>query len=295
MDLEEQLSRLDLSTYPIKEIEKIVEGLYKLGLLSTSIPAGATFQRCSPISLNETIYSVSRLSYNPHPEKFGRANASCLEKFGRAYFHNIQMFYGCYDVPNEQTIEQIRESSVKERAVSFFEAKAHRYPALIYSKWLVKQPLQVGCIIHPSVFPNSNNDYLEELKNNYTSKVERNIDASLDNIWAQVCAQFAKVFLDDNDYNYLFTALLTNKLLEVSKLSKVSPYDGILYPSVKAEGNYCMNLALTKDAVDRKISFMKACKSSIKVDDNGKYYTIPIQRGVSPDGQKLIWFDEPKH
>ena len=280
MDLEEQLSRLDLSTYPIKEIEKIVEGLYKLGLLSTSIPAGATFQRCSPISLNETIYSVSRLSYNPHPEKFGRANASCLEKFGRANLHNVPMFYGCYDVPNEQTIEQISESSRKERAVSFFETK---------------QPLQVGCIIHPSVFPNSNNDYLQELKNNYTSKVERNIDASLDNIWAQVCAQFAKVFLDDNDYNYLFTALLTNKLLEVSTLSKVSPYDGILYPSVKAEGNYCMNLALTKDAVDRKISFMKACKSSIKVDDNGKYYTIPIQRGVSPDSQKLIWFDEPKH
>ena len=279
MNLEEQIRKLDLSTYPIKEIEKIVEGLYKLGLLSTTIPVGATFQRCSPISLNETIDSVSRLSYNPFPEKFGRANASCLKKFGRADFHNVPMLYGCYDVPNEQTIEQMRESSKKERAVSFFETKAHRYPALIYSKWLVKQPLQVGCIIHPSVFPNSSNDYLEELKNIY-NQFTRNINASLDNTWAQVCEQFSIDFPDDNDYNYLFTALLTNKLLEVSKLSEVGPYNGILYPSVKAEGNYCMNLALTKDAVDRKISFMKACKSSINVDDNGKYYTIPIQRGT---------------
>lgn len=277
MDLEEQLSRLDLSKYPIDEINEIVKNFYQLGLLSTPIPTDATLQRCSPVSLNEKIDSVSRLSYNPSPEKYGRANVP-----------HVPMFYGCYDVPNEQTIEQMRESSRKERAVSFFEAQAHRYPALIYSKWLVKQPLQVGCIIHPSVFPNSNNDYLQELKDNYTSKVKRNIDASLDNTWAQVCAQFAKVFLDDNDYNYLFTALLIKKLLDVSH------YDGVLYPSVKTDGNYCMNIALTKDAVDRKILFWKAVKEQINMDDSGKYYFTLLQRGISPNGQKTIWFDEPK-
>ncbi len=52
-----------------------------------------------------------------------------------------------------------------------------------------------------------------------------------------------------------------------------------------------MNIALTKDAADRKITFMKARKSSIYIDKNGEYNTSSHQRAVSQDGKTLIWSD----
>ena len=266
MNLEEQINQLDLSTYPISEIETIIDEIYKLALLSTTIPAGSTFQRCSHMLEGEKDNLISRLSYNPCPEKYGRANVPL-----------VPMIYGCYDKPNEYKIK-------KEMCACSFEARAQRYSSVIYSKWLVNQPLQVGCIVHPSIYPNSKNDLLEEIKQNYAFQVIRNNEFELDYIWGQVCAMFSKEILDDNDYEYLFTALLTKKLIEVSH------YDGILFPPVQTAGELCMNLALTKDAIDNKVSFESAQKSKVSYENN-VYIITPLQLGESQDGETIVWSD----
>ena len=269
MTLEEQISQLDLSTYPIQDIERIISSIGAIGLEVYPVQKGSTMQRVLPVAADENIGAVSRLSYNPCPKRYGRAN---LPK--------SPMFYGCFDIPNIN-------KTANEMIVSFFEGRAFKKDAAVFSKWIVKETLHVGCIIHPSIFPGTTNKFLITLKNLYVLLLKENRYRfpHLDKALRQVCEQFSKRFPDDNDYNYLFTALFSQKLIEERH------YDGILYPSVQTGGDVCMNIALTKDAADRKITFMKASKSSIYIDDNGEYNTSPIQRAVSHDGKTLVWTD----
>lgn len=272
MTLEEQISQLDLSTYPIQDVERIISSIGSIGLEVYSIPKDSTIQRVLPVSAKDNIDSVSRLSYNPCPKKYGRANVP-----------RFPMFYGCFDIPNIN-------KTANEMIVSFFEGRAFRSDMAIFSKWIVKETLHVGCIIHPSIFPGITNKFLITLKNLYVLllKETKYRYPHLDKALRQVCGQFSKRFPDNNDYNYLFTALFSQKLIVERH------YDGILYPSVQTGGDVCMNIAITKDAADRKITFMKASKTSIYIDNNGEYNTVPLQRAMSQDGKTLIWSDVRK-
>ena len=269
MTLEEQISQLDLSTYPILDVERIISNIGSIGLEVYPVQKGSTMQRVLPVSAIDNIDLVSRLSYNPCPKKYGRANVP-----------RSPMFYACFDIPNIN-------KTANEMIVSFFEGRAFRSETAIFSKWIVKETLHVGCIIHPLIFPGTTNKFLITLKNLYVLLLKENRyrNPHLDKALKQVCEQFSKRFPDNNDYNYLFTALFSQKLIAERH------FDGILYPSVQTGGDVCMNIALTKDAADRKISFMKARKSSIYLDDNGEYNTAPLRRAVSQDGKTLIWSD----
>ena len=269
MTLEEQISQLDLSKYPIQDVERIISSIGSIGMEVYPVQKGSTMQRVLPVSANDNIDLVSRLSYNPCPKKYGRANVP-----------RSPMFYACFDIPNIN-------KTANEMIVSFFEGRAFRSEMAIFSKWIVKETLHVGCIIHPLIFPGTTNKFLITLKNLYVLllKENRNRYPHLDKALRQVCEQFSKRFPDSKDYNYLFTALFTQKLIAECH------YDGILYPSVQTGGDVCMNIALTKEATDRKITFMKARKASIYIDDNGEYNTVPLQRAVSQDGKTLMWSD----
>ncbi len=261
MSIEEVLNTLDLSKYPVDEINELIARLYPLGLLSCPISVGSTIQRITPYNDD----SVQKLSYNPNPQKYGRANIP-----------HVPMFYGCLDIPNDN-------KTTNEMIVAILEGKALNNGVSIFSTWRVEQTLRVGCIIHPSIFPSSNNKFLIRLKLQYSLLVKKHRNSQIDKVWKQVCAQFSKRNPSRKDYNYLFTALLTQKLLEDSH------YDGIMYPSVQTEGNVCMNIALTKDAVDNKISFVKAQKSLIYKEDVDTYRSTPLQVGISNDCTSIVW------
>ncbi len=261
MSIDGVLNTLDLSKYPVDEINELITRLYPLGLLSCPISIGSTIQRISPY-IND---SVQMLSYNQDPPKYGRANIP-----------HVPMFYGCLDIPNDN-------KTTNEMIVAILEGRALNNGISIFSTWRVEKTLRVGCIIHPSIFPGSNNKFLIRLKLRYSLLVKKYRNSQIDKVWKQVCAQFSKRNPTKKDYNYLFTALLTRRLLEEG------PYDGILYPSVQTEGNVCMNIALTKEAVDNKVSFVKAQKSLIYKEDVDTYRSTPLQIGVSNDGKSIVW------
>lgn len=270
MKIDEALSSLDLSQYPVDEVKKIISSLIGLGVLSRPISIGSTIQRISSFDddVVNSIDSVEKLSYNPKAPKYGRANIP-----------GVPMFYGCLDIPNDN-------KTTNEMIVAMFEGRAVKNGISIFSKWRVKKTLRVGCIIHPTIFPGTHNRFLLELKRQYCLFVRQYKNPLIDNIWKQVCEQFSKKHPDGKDYNYLFTAHLTHTLLEKSH------FDGIIYPPVQTDGNVCMNVALTKEAVDNKISFDEARKAVIREEGVNKYHSSPIQGGVLV-GEKLIWYDLP--
>ena len=63
MTLEEQISQLDLSTYPIQDVERIISGIGSIGLEVYPIQKGSTMQRVLPVSANDNIDLVSTSLY----------------------------------------------------------------------------------------------------------------------------------------------------------------------------------------------------------------------------------------
>ena len=183
-----ELNKLDLSTYPIKEVKDIFNH-YQVGLLCQTLKANEIIQRSVPYDEATVVNSVSQLSYNPLPKKYGRASVPA-----------VPMFYGCYSMNNKKT--------GSEMICSTLEANADKEGIIYHSKWQLTDNINLACIIHPTLFPNTNNQLLINLKKRYLKLQKVYGDQELDSNWKQICELFSKPVAENKDYNYIITALL---------------------------------------------------------------------------------------
>lgn len=243
-----RLEALDLSQYPYFEIRELIRELGKVGFVIFTLHPGKTITRAR---CDGNLKTVSDLSYKPQ-----QYNKQCQ----RASTPMRTMFYGCI-VPEEQNIIDTRFISACESSSLIREGMETSGEQIItFGKWEVIEDIHLLVVIHKDYFHDADNSLLGELKIAYEDFLMKYPDAAKDiDISAKYFAkEFSKKNEDGFDYNYLISAIFTEVV------TTDHAFDGVMYPSVQTGGQLGFNVAITPDAVDKKMKLVVAYETQIK-------------------------------
>lgn len=237
----------------ITEIEEIISQLQ--GLMRNVGPLcdivvhfkeGTPIMRGRPNKPTERFEKKSDYSFKPQ---------SCNKTYQRASTPDNTMFYGV--VPNTKDVSNISTNEIEGMRLSVVCELFHNgldideTPKISFGRWRVKkgEQLNVLAIIQEEKYKESN-ELISELTlayNHFVNQVvtDKNIkDKSL--IYGTFLAnEFSKSEIL-SDYDYMISAIFSEFV------SKHKQFDGILYPSVRAEGRY-FNLAINPDVENSKL------------------------------------------
>lgn len=243
-----RLEALDLSRYPYFEIRELIRELGKVGFVIFTLHPGKTITRAR---CDGNLKTVSDLSYKPQ-----QYNKQCQ----RASTPMRTMFYGCI-VPEEQNIIDTRFISACESSSLIREGmETSGEQTITFGKWEVIEDIHLLVVIHKDYFHDADNSLLGELKIAYEDFLMKYPDAAKDiDISAKYFAkEFSKKNEDGFDYNYLISAIFTEVV------TTDHAFDGVMYPSVQTGGQLGFNVAITPDAVDKKMKLVVAYETQIK-------------------------------
>ena len=243
-----RLKTLDLSQYPYFEIRELIREFGKVGFIIFTLHPGKTITRAR---CDGNLKTVSDLSYKPQ-----QYNKQCQ----RASTPMRTMFYGCI-VPEEQNIIDTRFISACESSSLIREGmETSGEQTITFGKWEVIEDIHLLVVIHKDYFHDADNSLLGELKIAYEDFLMKYPDAAKDiDISAKYFAkEFSKKNEDGSDYNYLISAIFTEVV------TTDHAFDGVMYPSVQTGGQLGFNVAITPDAVDKKMKLVVAYETQIK-------------------------------
>lgn len=252
-NLIDKLKKLNLSKYPIKEIEDILKECGKLVMVETSLHKGKNIIRARPNKTNMSFNTVSELSYKP---------ANCNTTFQRASTPNETMFYGCV-IPEKKSKEEFNNAMVTATLESSnlcrkdIENGAER---ITFSRWCVTEDIPLIAIVYNKNFiiksPHTN-----ELYSEYKTFLEKNPKKFVSNniLCKYLADEFAKKETN-YDYDYLISAIFT-------ELVTSQGFAGVYYPSVRAEG-YGFNVAIHPKFVDNNMKIIESSECTLY--KNGK-------------------------
>lgn len=243
-----RLETLDLSQYPYFEIRELIREFGKVGFIIFTLHPGKTITRAR---CDGNLKTVSDLSYKPQ-----QYNKQCQ----RASTPMRTMFYGCI-VPEEQNIIDTRFISACESSSLIREGmETSREQTITFGKWEVIEDIHLLVVIHKDYFHDADNSLLGELKIAYEDFLMKYPDAAKDiDISAKYFAkEFSKKNEDGSDYDYLISAIFTEVV------TTDHAFDGVMYPSVQTGGQLGFNVAITPDAVDKKMKLVVAYETQIK-------------------------------
>ena len=243
-----RLEALDLSQYPYFEIRELIREFGKVGFIIFTLHPGKTITRAR---CDGNLKTVSDLSYKPQQH-----NKQCQ----RASTPMRTMFYGCI-VPEEQNIIDTRFISACESSSLIREGmETSGEQTITFGKWEVIEDIHLLVVIHKDYFHDADNSLLGELKIAYEDFLMKYPDAAKDiDISAKYFAkEFSKKNEDGFDYNYLISAIFTEVV------TTDHAFDGVMYPSVQTGGQLGFNVAITPDAVDKKMKLVVAYETQIK-------------------------------
>lgn len=243
-----RLEALDLSQYPYFEIRELIREFGKVGFIIFTLHPGKTITRAR---CDGNLKTVSDLSYKPQ-----QYNKQCQ----RASTPMRTMFYGCI-VPEEQNIIDTRFISACESSSLIREGvETSGEQTITFGKWEVIEDIHLLVVIHKDYFHDADNSLLGELKIAYEDFLMKYPDAAKDiDILAKYFAkEFSKKNEDGFDYNYLISAIFTEVV------TTDHAFDGVMYPSVQTGGQLGFNVAITPDAVDKKMKLVVAYETQIK-------------------------------
>ena len=229
------LDSIDLSAYPYDAVRSLVNQ-FQPKVLRLKIAKGCRVERIRP-DLN--VFERKGVSYRPEKDN---------NRPQRATLPGKTAFYG--------TLCHENESPFRNRYIALLEASklikegtsASGTEGYTLSQWVTTDEIKLAVFAHDSVFQGVyNNPLLEMAKQEWVRNKSFLDDVFQYEEYAEyVTKQFAKHVIED--YEYLITATVAEKLMYDSKL------DGVIYPSVQAEGQYGMNVALRPDIADTMLS-----------------------------------------
>ena len=259
-----RLEALDLSQYPYFEIKELIRELGRVGFIIFTLHPGKTITRAR---CDGGLKTVSDLSYKPQ-----QYNKQCQ----RASTPMRTMFYGCI-VPEKQNIIDTRFISACESSSLIrggIETSGEQ--TITFGKWEVIKDIDLLVVIHKDYFCNADNSLLEELKSAYEVFLMKYPELANDiDITAKYFAkEFSKKNEDEADYNYLISAIFTEVVTTDHAL------DGVMYPSVQAGGRLGFNVAITPDAVDKKMNLVSAYETQIKKNRENVHIGGKSRKGI---------------
>ena len=247
----EELYKLDLSSYPYEEVMRLVSQ-FQTKLLRITISRGCRIERIRP---DVGVYERKDVSYRP---------AIKNEKPQRATLPKKTAFYG--------TLCHEDESPITNRYIALLESskllkdgiESNGEEDYTLSQWITTDEIRLADFVHDSVFQGVNNNQLLEMSKHELEKGKSLVDNVFlfDEYGQFVASQFAKQV--KNDYEYIISASIAEMLMYATKL------DGVMYPSVQAQGQYGMNIALRPDVADRVLLLQDVSEMKyVQQDGNG--------------------------
>jgi len=230
-----KLKNLNLSKYPVDEINSIMKEFGKFGVVVMTLHEGKSIIRARPNEQNETFRTVAELSYKP--AKFNTT-------FQRASTPNTTMFYGCVVPENiaEGELDNARVTSIFEASKLYRQDIESGEEKVTFSRWTVTKDIPLVAIVYHKDFIN-NSSHTNELHTAYQAFLKDNPNdiANSNAVTEYLASEFAKKETP-HDYDYLISALFTEVVLSQG-------FAGVYYPSVRAEGKG-FNVAIHPDFVN---------------------------------------------
>ncbi|MEL0457622.1 hypothetical protein WJN01_15405 [Flavobacteriaceae bacterium SZ-1-7] len=263
----DQLKELDLSEYPIAELDRLLTSLGPLGIMLTDYHKTPEGQYSKEIerAVNNTkeepeFSTVSRISYKP-----AKFNSNYL----RASTPKNTMFYGA--VISEEDFD--KEEMKYPRIVGASEISSlmrnsdviEGWSRLTFGNWEVTEDISLATIIDPTI--DYEHPYLNSLKNKYVeflNEMPEDVRENTVKCLKFLSAEFSKYVSGGNNHEYLISA----KFTEI--FTKTSTYDGVVYPSVQSKG-YGLCVAIHPRAMSKlKLTKVLQCKLTKTVREDGE-------------------------
>jgi len=267
MEVINQLKALDLSEYPIAELDRLLNSLGPLGIMLTDYHNTPENQYSKEIerAVNNTkeepeFDKVSRISFKP-----AEYNSSYL----RASTPKNTMFYG--SVISEDDFD--KEEMKYPRIVGSSEISSlmrnsdviEGWSRLTFGNWEVIEDISLATIIDPTI--DYQHPYLNNLKDKYLGflkEMPEDVRENTVKCLKFLSSEFSKYVSNGNNHEYLISA----KFSEI--FTKTSVYDGILYPSVQSKG-YGLCVAIDPRAMNKlKLTKVLQCKLTKAVGADGE-------------------------
>ncbi len=247
MDLEEtyskldELSRLNLSTYPVDNINDILNDLGQIESIYYKLKKGETIIRARPNKSDAEVFSKrDQLSYKPEHRN---------TKYQRASSPDSTMFYGCIipEILGKEDFDIARLTAFTEASKTFRDNPYVAEEKLTFSRWEVKEDINLAMIAYHSRFLRQGS-FVDHLNKRFRKILKTTMDFDL--LYKSLVIneffsdQFAKRIIRE-DYDYLLSALFTEHVIKQG-------FEGVFYPSVQSDGKG-YNICLTPEVVNSKL------------------------------------------
>ena len=274
-DTIEQLKDLDLSGYPIAELDRLLTSLGKVGIMLTDYNEVEEDSKEIERAVNNTkeepeFNTVSRISFKP-----AQYNTNYL----RASTPKNTMFYGSVISDDNLESKDIRyarivgASEVSSLMRNFDVIEG--WSRMTFGKWKVIEKISLATIIDPTL--EYEQTYLNKLKDRYWAELDKMPEEVRENtlkVLKFLSNEFSKKVSSGNNHEYL----ISSKFTEI--FTKTSVYDGVIYPSVQSSG-YGLCVAIHPRSMN-KLRLIKVLQSK-------------ISKSVSEDGENKFLIDNEKN
>lgn len=278
--VKERLDSVSSSEENLQELYSIfnsIEG-HAIPMIRIDIEVGNYVVRQRSNSKDKIFSNISDLTYPP---------TQCCKDYGRANVRYHPMFYCCFfsfdkDAPLPRVLSLLETSDFAKDAESMGIERA------TCSRWDVVKKLELLAL------PFSNNykrtiSTIEQIKHGWEQMIN-NIKINKDalELVEYMSNEIAKETTNHFDYfkiaNFIYYLLYINK--------GTSDMDGILYPSVAAEGEG-FNIVLKPESVDAKLQFSLASLCYLVKNKEDEHVDIINHSiGLNEDGT-LLYEEEP--
>ncbi|MEZ4790142.1 MAG: RES family NAD+ phosphorylase [Flavobacteriales bacterium] len=270
---------MDLETVSHAEVMAVMARIEKVMLFGFTLPVDSYVIRVRPSKTadcwSEWLYE-ERISYIRDP--------SIVAPYNRASFEGDPMFYGCAGQPDqfkEAVHVAYNEVSNLFNDPTYTSTEEHYVGGL----WKVVEPVNVIALVHHQAFT-SKNERLKDLNDHYQWAVKKDPDMAERSLRLSefLATDFAKPVTKGWQYK-ISAAFATH----VKKLG----IDGLMYPSVKADGDTSVfNVALTPTSVDNKLKLKEVSAVRVVQLSNGSVTPLPSLHDPNVSG-KFQWQEYP--
>ena len=256
-----QLNDLDTSKNPKTEIEGLMKKVGPIFDIVVHFIEGTQIMRGRTNKPAERFETKSDYSFTPE----------CYNKnYQRASTPDNTMFYGVVQNIKEKgkiTSDELLAMRLSVCCEIFHNGiNLEETPKISFGRWQVKKGEQLNLlsIVQEEKYRNSN-EFLSELKMAYDFFINQDIDSNIKEKSLKYSNYLAKEFSKSeilNKTDYMISAIFSEFV------SKGNLYDGILYPSVRAEGRY-FSIAIKPHIVNSKLELTDVGECPIHKTING--------------------------
>ena len=265
-----ELKELDLTEYPISEIDNLLTKAGKLCIMLTDFHEEKEIERAVNNSKQEPEFkNVSRISFKP---------SEFNNNYLRASTPKNTMFYGSVFSEDDLTEKEMKykrivgasEVSSLMRSSKIIEGSSR----ITLGNWEVKESISLATIIDPS--KDYDKPYLNKLKNRYLEfleQVPKDIKVNTMHWLKFLSEEFSKEVAGGNNHNYLISAKFTELFVNTGG------YDGVVYPSVQSSG-YGLCVAIHPNAVSKlELTKVLQCKLTKTLgEDNENHFLMQNEK-----------------